>query len=271
MSGLALGWRWECMPQSCIGTGGSSTAGRPLQAPTMPPLSARQVAFYFCLSLFFAPLLANIPPYATGPVLVLVRRCRAAAAPCALLQRCRQQRRQQRQMPPPPQRQQQQPPAATAAAATSGSSNRAAPPRPPLVRRWGHRWPSTWWASTGTRCRRACQPSSPSPPCPSPSPSRTVGRRRGGAQGSQEDALAGARAIAAQHSAAQCRPVFHRRMPCSCPTLWPPISAEPCGRHDWRHCVVDDYQLERAGHVLGAGEPLLTGGCGRAGAGWRCS
>ena len=36
---------------------------------TPPPL---QVSFCFIISLFFAPLLATIPPYATGPVLILV-------------------------------------------------------------------------------------------------------------------------------------------------------------------------------------------------------
>jgi xanthine/uracil/vitamin C permease (AzgA family) len=36
-------------------------------------ITALVVAFGFFISLFFTPLIASIPPYATGPALVLVR------------------------------------------------------------------------------------------------------------------------------------------------------------------------------------------------------
>ena len=39
--------------------------------PTAPP-AAIVVAFFFLVSLFFSPILASIPPYATGPALILV-------------------------------------------------------------------------------------------------------------------------------------------------------------------------------------------------------
>ena len=35
-------------------------------------LTAIVVSFYFLLSVFFAPLLASVPPWATGPALIIV-------------------------------------------------------------------------------------------------------------------------------------------------------------------------------------------------------
>ena len=35
-------------------------------------VAALWVSFYFIISLFFSPLLASVPPYATGPALILV-------------------------------------------------------------------------------------------------------------------------------------------------------------------------------------------------------
>lgn len=44
----------------------------PSPPPTRPLLAAIVVSFFFFLTLFFSPIIASIPPYATGPALVLV-------------------------------------------------------------------------------------------------------------------------------------------------------------------------------------------------------
>lgn len=38
-------------------------------------LTALTCSFWFFISLFFTPIIASIPPYATGPALILVRVC----------------------------------------------------------------------------------------------------------------------------------------------------------------------------------------------------
>lgn len=38
-------------------------------------LTALTCAFWFFIALFFTPIIASIPPFATGPALVLVRVC----------------------------------------------------------------------------------------------------------------------------------------------------------------------------------------------------
>ena len=48
---------------------------RPHCCPSPPPhlpVAALVVSFFFLVSLFFSPIIASIPPYATGPALVLV-------------------------------------------------------------------------------------------------------------------------------------------------------------------------------------------------------
>jgi AGZA family xanthine/uracil permease-like MFS transporter len=36
-------------------------------------ITAIMCSFFFFISLFFTPILASIPPYATGPALIMVR------------------------------------------------------------------------------------------------------------------------------------------------------------------------------------------------------
>lgn len=58
------------MGMSPVTIAGESAAG--IREGGRTGVTALTVSFYFFLSLFFAPLLASIPPYATGPVLVLI-------------------------------------------------------------------------------------------------------------------------------------------------------------------------------------------------------
>lgn len=70
------GWLQGLSP---LTVAGESAAG--IREGGRTGLTSLTVSFYFFLSLFFAPLLASIPPYATGPVLVLVRVARLPQLP----------------------------------------------------------------------------------------------------------------------------------------------------------------------------------------------
>eukprot|EP00887_Chlorella_sp_A99_P004340 scaffold15.g4340.t1 len=65
---IAIG---SLMGLSPLTAAGESAAG--IREGGRTGITSLTVAFYFFLALFFSPLLASIPPYATGPVLVLWR------------------------------------------------------------------------------------------------------------------------------------------------------------------------------------------------------
>lgn len=64
---IAIG---SLMGLSPLTAAGESAAG--IREGGRTGITSLTVAFYFFLALFFSPLLASIPPYATGPVLVLI-------------------------------------------------------------------------------------------------------------------------------------------------------------------------------------------------------
>ena len=49
-----------------------TSARLPLSSPPPPCLPPPPPGFYFFLAMFFTPIISSIPPYATGPALILV-------------------------------------------------------------------------------------------------------------------------------------------------------------------------------------------------------